>query len=53
MPVLPRLGLSAVRRFGQVDVKIRGAYGRAIRAPAPGQAFGGVDPTQITLANPL
>jgi outer membrane receptor protein involved in Fe transport len=52
MPVLPRLGVSAVQRFGEVEVKVRGAYGRAIRAPAPGQAFGGAGQTQITLANP-
>lgn len=52
-PVLPRVGLSMVQRVGAAEVKVRGAYGRAIRAPSPGQGTGGVGAFQITLANPL
>lgn len=52
-PVLPRVGLSVVRPVGSVTVKFRGAYGRAIRAPSPGAAFGEVGPASVTLANPL
>jgi outer membrane receptor protein involved in Fe transport len=52
-PVLPRVGLSMVREVGQTTVKVRGSYGRAIRAPGPGQTFGSVTATLITLANPL
>lgn len=37
-PVSPRVGLSYVRSVGRnVVVKLRGAYGEAIRAPGPGQ----------------
>jgi outer membrane receptor protein involved in Fe transport len=53
MPLLPRVGLSVVRLIGQTTVKLRGSYGKAIRSPAVGQAFGSVSPTQIQLANPL
>lgn len=52
-PVLPRLGLSFVQRVGQTTAKLRGSYGKAIRAASPGQAFGAVLATQINLANPL
>lgn len=52
-PVLPRVGLSVVQRLGPTTVKVRGAYGRAIRAPSPGQAFGSVGTTSIQLANPV
>jgi len=51
-PLLPRLGLSLVHPFGQMTVKVRGSWGRAIRAPLPGQAFGSSSATQINLANP-
>jgi outer membrane receptor protein involved in Fe transport len=50
-PLLPRLGLSFVQPVGNVTVKLRGSWGRAIRAPMPGQAFGTVTATQINLAN--
>src|SRR5882724_6586869 len=50
-PLLPRLGASFVQPVGRVTVKVRGSWGRAIRAPLPGQAFGSVTPTQINLAN--
>jgi outer membrane receptor protein involved in Fe transport len=52
-PVLPRAGLSLVRQVGLATIKVRGSYGKALRAPAPGQAFGVVLPSQINLANPL
>lgn len=52
-PVAPRIGLSAVGASGNLTVKARVAYGRAIRAPSPGQAFGEVGATLILLANPL
>ena len=53
-PVLPRVGLSYVREVGQATmVKVRGSYGRAIRAPSPEFAIGSITATQIQLANPL
>lgn len=52
-PVSPRFGVSYVQPLGATTIKIRGSYGRAIRAPAAGQAFGSVAPTRIDLANPL
>jgi outer membrane receptor protein involved in Fe transport len=39
-PISPRLGLSYVRPVGAATVKVRGSWGRAIRAPAPGYAAG-------------
>lgn len=52
-PVLPRVGVSVVHQIGQTTAKVRAAYGRAIRAPRPGQAFGVILPTSVQLANPL
>ena len=52
-PTSPRIGLTLVRPVGQMTLKLRGAYGRAIRAPVPGLAFGSVGPNGTTLANPL
>lgn len=52
-PLLPRIGLSLVQPLGQVIAKVRGAYGKAIRAPSPGAAFGSVSPGQTILPNPL
>jgi outer membrane receptor protein involved in Fe transport len=52
-PVLPRVGLSIVRELGSATVKVRGAYGRAVRAPLPGFGIGSISSFQITLANPL
>jgi outer membrane receptor protein involved in Fe transport len=48
----PRLGLSAVRQIGNVTVKARGSYGRAIRAPAAGLAAGSFNPSFVFLPNP-
>jgi outer membrane receptor protein involved in Fe transport len=39
-PVSPRIGLSYVRPVGDVTLKIRGSWGRAIRAPRPQLASG-------------
>jgi outer membrane receptor protein involved in Fe transport len=50
---LPRIGLAGNFQAGQVAVKARVAYGRAIRAPLPLQAIGGQDPFLITLPNLL
>jgi outer membrane receptor protein involved in Fe transport len=50
--VLPRVGVSAVRQVGGVTIKLRGAYGKALRAPAASQASGSVTATSIRLANP-
>lgn len=52
-PVFPRVGLSLVRAVSGATVKLRGSYGRSIRAPLPGFAFGSVSIASITLANPL
>jgi outer membrane receptor protein involved in Fe transport len=52
-PVLPRVGLSVVHQLGPATVKVRGAYGRAMRAPLPGFGIGSISSFQITLANPL
>ncbi len=51
-PVLPRVGVAVVQEIGGATLKLRTAYGRAIRAPAAGQAFGGASSEQVTLANP-
>jgi outer membrane receptor protein involved in Fe transport len=51
-PLSPRIGLAYSRRVGQATIKARSSWGRAIRAPAPGQKLEFVTPTSITLANP-
>jgi outer membrane receptor protein involved in Fe transport len=51
-PVSPRAGVSYVQPVGDVSVKIRGSYGRAIRAPSPGQKFAILTGSSATLANP-
>lgn len=51
--VQPRVGLSAVLQSGIVTLKLRGAYGRAIRAPAFGRAQGIAQSSQIQLENLL
>ncbi|MGH7516864.1 MAG: TonB-dependent receptor [Gemmatimonadales bacterium] len=51
-PVSPRVGLSYVQPVGGATVKFRGAYGRAVRAPAPGQELGQVSSGGVVLANP-
>jgi len=50
--VSPQVGLAYSHELGTVTLKTRASYGRAIRAPSPGQTFGLVSPTQINLANP-
>jgi outer membrane receptor protein involved in Fe transport len=51
--VQPRVGLSAVLQPGSVTLKLRSAYGRAIRAPAVGLASASVGAFGTDLANPL
>ncbi|MBA3345890.1 MAG: TonB-dependent receptor [Gemmatimonadales bacterium] len=51
-PLSPRLGLSYVRPLGEVTLKLRGAWGRAIKAPAPGIKFDLQTPTGSRLGNP-
>ena len=50
--VLPRFGVSYARPVGGTMLKLRAAYGRALRTPNPGEAAGSVLPTSIQLANP-
>jgi outer membrane receptor for ferrienterochelin and colicin len=50
-PLLPRVGLSFVPVRGRTTVKLRGSWGRGIRSPSPGQAFGLANAFQIHLAN--
>lgn len=52
-PVQPRFGLSAVLPVANVTLKLRGAYGRAIRAPGIGYAEGFSGPSGAQLAHPL
>jgi outer membrane receptor protein involved in Fe transport len=52
-PVSPRIGLALARDFGSTTIKLRGAYGKAIRAPSPGRSTGSVTASQIILANSL
>jgi outer membrane receptor protein involved in Fe transport len=51
-PVSPRVGVSYVRNVGAATVKVRGSWGRAIRAPSPGRKFASVTPHSVTLASP-
>lgn len=50
--ISPRVGLSTIWQWGTATIKLRGAYGRAIRAPGAGLAFGYGSPGLIVLANP-
>ena len=50
-PVSPRAGLTYVQQMGDVTLKLRGSYGRAIRAPTAGQKLPSATPSSITLAN--
>lgn len=52
-PVLPRVGFAYVRPAGRATLKFRGSWGRAIRAPSPGQKLGFVAGTYQQLPNPL
>jgi outer membrane receptor protein involved in Fe transport len=51
-PVSPRLGLSYVPWLGSSTLKLRGSWGRAIRAPSPGLKLGAISSTTIVLPNP-
>lgn len=51
-PVSPRVGLSYAQPLGTATLKLRGSYGRAIRAPSPGQKFEQVAPGVVVLGNP-
>ncbi len=51
-PVSPQGGVSYVHALGNVSVKVRGSWGRAIRPPVPGSKAGSISPVSITLANP-
>jgi outer membrane receptor protein involved in Fe transport len=51
-PLSPRAGLSYAQPLGQAIVKLRGSYGRAIRAAAPGLALGDLSASSVTLPNP-
>lgn len=51
-PVSPRVGVAYVRPLGGSTLKFRSSWGRAIRAPSPGQKQGFVSATVIQLPNP-
>lgn len=52
-PLSPRVGISYVRDVGSALLKFRGSWGRAIRAPSPGQKQGFVRTTVTQLPNPV
>lgn len=51
-PLSPRVGVSYARSLGGTTVKLRGSWGRAIRAPSPGQKFASIAASNVTLAAP-
>jgi outer membrane receptor protein involved in Fe transport len=51
-PFLPRVGLAYVHPVGHAILKLRGSWGRAIRAPSPGRKLGFVTATSVQLPNP-
>jgi outer membrane receptor protein involved in Fe transport len=51
-PWLPSVGLSFIALAGRPILKVRGSWGRGIRAPSPGQAFGVANAFQEYLPNP-
>ena len=51
-PVSPRVGVAYVRPLGTTTLKLRGSWGRAIRAPSPGRKRGFVSATGVQLSNP-
>ncbi len=53
VPVSPRVGLSVVRELGSGTLKLRGAWGRAIRIPSLGAAFGEAGQGMVSLPNTL
>jgi TonB-dependent starch-binding outer membrane protein SusC len=52
-PISPRVGLSYVHALGGATLKLRGSWGRAIKAPSVGYKAPFVSTSSITLANPL
>jgi outer membrane receptor protein involved in Fe transport len=52
-PLSPRAGLSYVQPIGAATLKLRGSWGRAIRAPDPGFKTAFVSAGQVVLANAL
>jgi outer membrane receptor protein involved in Fe transport len=51
-PVSPRVGASFVQEVGSTTLKVRGSWGRAIRAPSPGDKLGQTSPVGVVLSNP-
>ena len=51
-PLLPRVGLAYAHPVGQATLKLRGSWGRAIRAPSPGRKLGFVTTRSVQLPNP-
>jgi vitamin B12 transporter len=51
-PVSPRVGASYVHPLGRATLKVRGSWGRAIRAPSTGAKLGWVTATGAQIANP-
>jgi outer membrane receptor protein involved in Fe transport len=51
-PLSPRLGFSYVQPLGQATLKLRGSWGRAIRAPSPGLRLAVSSGSSVGLANP-
>lgn len=51
-PVSPRVGLSYVQPIRGATLKLRGSWGRAIRAPTPGLKLPAVSAIGVVLANP-
>jgi iron complex outermembrane receptor protein len=52
-PISPRVGASLVQQLGATTLKLRGSYGRGIRAPTPGQKTANVNSFQVQLPNPI
>jgi outer membrane receptor protein involved in Fe transport len=52
-PVSPRVGLSYAQSMGRTTFKLRGSWGRAIRAPSPGLKAARLSAFDATLANPV
>lgn len=50
-PLSPRMGLSYAQRVHSATVKFRASFGRAIRAPLPGQKLGRVSSQGVVLSN--
>jgi outer membrane receptor protein involved in Fe transport len=51
-PLSPRVGLSYVQPVGAMTLKLRGSWGRAIRAPGPEFRNAAVSGTALRLASP-